>query len=169
MKKTIIFSLAILSLFLISCGGGKSNDASAPSDKPLSPNAFNQTAMDVFKTAQTALDAFDSKITAGVKSKDLASITAAAEKATTEVDAQIEKLKAVNEPEGGQAYKDAVLKALEGVKSIIETGKKYGNLPEGYSKTEFDKLEKEYNKKRNELSRILKSVGTAASAFTKNL
>ncbi len=169
MKKTIFLSIALLSFFFISCGGGKSGDASTPSDKPLTPQAFNQTAMDVFKAAQKAMDNFDSQITAGVKTKDLKSITTAADKATAEVDVQIEKLKAVNAPEGGQEYKDAVLKSLDGVKSIIETGKKYGDLPEGYSRVEFNNLEKEYNNKRTELSATLKKVGTAASAFTKNI
>jgi len=164
--KKIIFLATVLSLLFISCGGSKNADPDA-APAALSPKAFNETAMKVFTDANNALSVFDAKITAGVKSKDMASITAASETAMTAVDAQIEKLKAVTAPEGGEAYKDAVLKALDGVKSVIETGKKYGELKEGYSKTEFSKLEKEYNDKRTKLSAALNSVATAHKAFSK--
>ena len=156
MKKLLF--LALISVFFFSCGGGSSS---------LSPKAFNDAAISIFKGANKTMDAFDSQITAAVKSNDLASIAGAAESASTEIDAQIEKLKALVAPQGGEDYKNAVLKTLETVKSIIETGKKYGNLKEGYAKSEFNALEKEYNSIRTQLSNELKSVASAAEAFSK--
>jgi len=165
MKKIILFAAFLLSILITSCGGSASGDGSASA--PLSPKAFSEKLMNIFTDASKALDVFDKKITASVKSKDMASITAAGETAVTEVDAQIEKLKAVNAPEGGEAYKEAVLKSLDGIKSIIETGKKYGELKEGYSQTEFNKLEKEYNSKRKQLSAALQGVAAAERTFSK--
>lgn len=161
MKKVII--LILISIAFAACGGGSSSGGSSP----MSPKAFDNTAMDVFKKAKNSMDAFDSKITAGIKSKDFASIATAADNALAEVDAQIEKLKAANAPEGGNGYKESVLKTLNTTKEIIEIGKKYSALKEGYSQKEFSALEKEYNKKRTQLSKELKDVATASSEFSK--
>ena len=158
MKKLLSFTVVLISISFISCGGGSA---------PLSPKAFNETAISIFQGANKILDTFDAKITAGVKSNDFASIINAAESASTEIDAQIEKINAVIAPQGGEDYKEAVLKTLNTTKSIIETGKKYGELQEGYSNSEFNALEKEYNSKRTQLSNELKDVGKAASAFLK--
>lgn len=145
-----------MSMILVSCGGGGS----------LSPKAFNDSAISIFQEANNSLNAFDAKITAGVKGGDLASIGTAADAALAEVDAKIEKLNALNAPQGAEGYKDAVLKSLEGVKTIIETGKKYSTLPEGYSKSEFNALEKEYNSNRQKLSAQLQNVAKAQKEFT---
>ena len=158
MKKLLLLAVALISVSFFSCGGGS---------KPLSPKAFNDKAISIFKEANKTMDAFDAQITAGVKSNDLASIIGSAETASAEVDAQIEKLNAVVAPQGGEDYKNAVLKTLETIKSIIETGRKYGDLKEGYSKSEFNALEKEYNNKRKRLSNELSEVAKAASAFAK--
>ena len=158
MKKLLLLTVALISVSFFSCGGGS---------KPLSPKAFNDKAINIFKEANKIMDTFDTQITAGVKSNDLASITSGAESASTEVDTQIEKMKALIAPQGGEDYKNAVLKTLETIKSIIETGKKYGDLKEGYSNKEFNALEKEYNNKRKQLSNELKDVANAASAFSK--
>ena len=158
MKKLLFLTVSLISISFFSCGGGSTS---------LSPKAFNDSAISIFKEANKIMDAFDAQITAGVKSNDLASITGAAESASTEIDAQIEKMNALVAPQGGEDYKGAVLKTLETVKSIIETGQKYGNLKEGYSNSEFKALEKEYNNKRKQLSNELKDVGAAASTFLK--
>ena len=163
MKKLLFLTVSFISISFFSCGGGSTGGGSTS----LSPKAFNDNAISIFKDANKIMDAFDAKITTGVKSNDLASIASAAESASTEIDAQIEKMKALAAPQGGENYKNAVLKTLETIKSIIETGKKYSNLKEGYSNNEFKALEKEYNNKRTQLSNELKDVATAASTFLK--
>jgi hypothetical protein len=162
MKKLLFLAVILSSVTFFACGGGSSS-----SSAPLSPKAFNDKAINIFKGANKTMDTFDAKITAGIKSNDLASITSASELASTEINAQIENLNALVAPQHGEEYKASVAKTLETVKSIIETGKKYGELKEGYSKSEFNALEKEYNKKRKQLSNELKDVAKAASVFTK--
>jgi hypothetical protein len=154
MKTNSLFVLFVL--FLSACGGG----SSVPS-----PKVFDSTAIKIFMDAKDVLDAFDPKITAGVKSNDLASIAVAADAAMTKIDAQINKIDALIAPPGGEDYKAAVKKCLEMSKAIVETGKKYGELKEGYSKKEFNALEKEYNKKKTQLSNELKNVGKAQEKF----
>ncbi|WP_163268197.1 hypothetical protein [Dysgonomonas sp. 216] len=161
MKKAYLFVLTLsVSIIFAACSGG--------SGGPLNPKAFNDKAISIFEGATKTLDAFDAKITQGVKSNDLASIGEAAQLALTDIDAKIEAMKALNIPEGADAYKESVLKSLQSLKSIVETGKKYSELKEGYSKKEFNALEKEYNNKRKQLSADLKSVSKAASAFMKS-
>lgn len=157
MKKLLSFVIILISIFIsfTSCGGA------------ASPKTFNESAMRIFEGATKTLDNFDPKITAGVKSKDLASIAVAADAALAEVDAQIEKMKALATPENGEKYKESVLKSLESLKAIIETGKKYSELKEGYTKSEFNALEKEYNNKRKVLSDNLKEVAKTQADFAK--
>jgi hypothetical protein len=156
MRKFIFIAAILSSITFFACGGGTT-----------SPQAFNGTAIDIFKEANKTLDEFDSKITAGVKSSDLSSIAEAAESALEKVDGNIEKLKAINAPQSAEKYKESVLKSLDEVKAVIESGKKYAALTEGYSKSEFNALEKEYNKKRKQLSNELKNVATAQAEFMK--
>ena len=153
---TLFIATILSSLVFFACGDGT-----------MSPQTFNNTAIDIFKGANKVLDEFDSKITAGVKSKDLPSIAVAAESALEKVDSHTEKLKAINAPQSAEEYKEAVLKSLGEVKTIIETGKKYAELKEGYSKSEFNALEKEYNKNRKKLSETLQNVATAQAEFMK--
>ena len=157
MKKLNFIVIALVSVVLTACGGGGT----------LSPKAFNETAMNIFKAANTSLSEFDAKITEGVKSNDLASIATAAESALSKVEPQIEKMKGLAIPEGGEKYKESVLKSLETLKSIIETGKKYAALPEGYARSEFNALEREYNDKRKQLSTQLQDVAKAQTEFAK--
>ena len=156
MRKLIFVAAIFSSIFYFACGDGT-----------VSPQVFNNTAINIFKEANKVMDEFDAKITAGVKSNDLSSITAAAESALEKVDGHIEKLNAVKAPESAEKYKESVLKSLDGVKAIIETGKEYTTLKEGYSKKEFNALEKEYNKKRTQLSNELKNVAKAQAEFMK--
>jgi hypothetical protein len=162
MKKLTLTAVTFISFLFISCGGGSSTPT-APS-----PKVFNDTAIKIFQGANKALEEFDGKITTGVKSGDLASIAVAADAANTAVDTQIGKLNDLIAPEGGEGYKEAVMKSLESVKSLIEIGRKYSALPEGYSKKEFNDLEKEYNNKRKDLSNDLKNVGKAQTEFSKS-
>ena len=156
MRRIVFIAAIFSSIFYFACGDGT-----------ISPQVFNNTAINIFKEANKAMDEFDAKITASVKSNDLSSITVAAESALEKVEGQIEKLKAINAPESAEKYKETVLKSLDGVKSVIETGKEYAVLKEGYSKKEFNALEKEYNKKRTQLSNELKNVAKAQADFMK--
>ena len=155
--KTVNF-IAIFSMMVafVACGGGT-----------MSPKTFDSAVIEIFKGANNTLSEFDAKITDGVKSQDLPSITTAAESALATVEKQIEKLQAIQAPENAEAYKESVIKCLDGVKALIETGKKYGALEEGYAKSEFAALEKEYNKLRTQLSNNLKGVATAQAEFMK--
>ncbi|MDU1891200.1 MAG: hypothetical protein E6767_10945 [Dysgonomonas sp.] len=156
MKQIYFIAVILISILLFSCSGGTT-----------SPRTFNNDAIKIFSEASKVLDEFDSKITAGVKSNDLASIEIAANSALEKVDTQTEKMQAINVPQNGEEYKDAVLKSLGTVKELIEIGRKYSALKEGYSKREFNALEKEYNNKRKQLSVELKDVGKAQSQFMK--
>ena len=154
MKKLSLIAIALISIVCISCGGKGS----------VSPQDFNNSAMEIFGEANNALSEFDAKITEGVTSSDLASIAVAAESALEKVDAQIEKLKAIS-TKNGEKYKESVLKSLDSVKAIIETGKKYAELAEEYTREEFDNLEAEYNSKRTQLSQELMNIATAQAEF----
>ena len=156
MKKFIFIAAILCSVGFFACGDGT-----------MSPKTFDATAIDIFKAANKTLDEFDAKITTGVKSNDLPSITAAAELALEGVDGNIEKLKAINAPQSAEQYKETVLNALNEVKALIEIGKGYANLKEGYSKGEFNALEREYNKKRKQLSASLQNVAKAQTEFMK--
>lgn len=158
MKKVLFMAAIVIPVIFMACGGGT-----------MSPQTFNNTAMKKFEEANKALDEFDAKITEGVKSDNLASITVAAEEAMKKVDTQIEEMKAVKAPQTAEAYKESVLKCLDGVKAIIETGKKYAELKEGYSNSEFNALEKEYNSKRKQLSNDLKTVAKVQAEFAKSV
>jgi len=155
--KTVNF-IAIFSMMVafVACGSGA-----------MSPKAFDSAAIEIFKGANNTLNEFDAKITAGVKSNNLPSIAAAAESALAKVEKQIEKLQAIEAPENAEAYKESVLKCLDGVKALIKTGEKYAALKEGYAKSEFAALEKEYNTLKTQLSKNLKGVATAQSEFMK--
>lgn len=156
MNKVIFITAIFISIVFAACGGGT-----------LSPKAFNDSAIKIFEGANKTLDEFDGKITAGVKSNDVASIAVAADSALAKINIQIEKLNALNAPQNGEEYKEAVLKSLDAVKVIIETGKKYSALKEGYSRSEFNALEKEYNKNRKSLSEKLKDVAKVQAEFAK--
>ena len=153
--KKIIFTV-LCSIVFFACGDGT-----------MSPQTFNSTAISIFTDAKKVMDEFDAKITAGVKSSDLPSIAAAAEPALEKINGLIEKLDAIKAPQSAESYKKSVLKSLEGVKTVIETGKKYSSLKEGYSKNEFNTLEKEYNNNRKQLSDELKNVATTQAEFMK--
>ncbi|MCC8155627.1 MAG: hypothetical protein LIP01_16510 [Tannerellaceae bacterium] len=148
--------MAAVCLILTSCG----------SNPTTSPRVFNETLMKSFKTANDALEEFDSTITASVKADQLTNITSAADTALAKVDEQIDKVSNLNATDG-EAYKKAVLTCFYTVKEIIEIGRKYATLEEGYSKSEFNALEKEYNAKRKQLSGELQEAATAASNYSK--
>lgn len=164
MKNLSFIAVILVSIAFMACGGSGKSDSTS-NGKPVSSQVLNESAMKIFQAANTALDEFDPKITAGIKSKDLASIATAAAAATAIIDAEIEKLNAINAPQEGEGYKNAVLKCLDEAKSIVETGKKYSELKEGYSKSEFNALEKEYNNKRQILSKSLLDVAKEQKAF----
>lgn len=156
MKKLLFIVAAFIAITFVACGGGA-----------MDPHAFNNTAMKKFEEANKALDKFDAKITEGVRGNDLASIATAAEAALKEIDVQLEEMKAINAPENGEAYKNAVVKALETTKELVEIGKKYSVLPEGYSNSEFNALENEYNAKRKQLSQELSQIASVQAEFAK--
>lgn len=155
MKKLIFITTTLI--FLFSCGNSNSPG----------PKTFNSSAISIFTQANKILDDFDAKITAAVKGNNVESLSAEADQALLKVDEQIEKMKAINAPEHGEEYKEAVLSSLEKLKSIVETGKKYSELKEGYSKKEFNALEKEYNNKRKDLSQQLSKVAKVQADFAK--
>ncbi|MCD7972839.1 MAG: hypothetical protein LUG18_09270 [Candidatus Azobacteroides sp.] len=161
MKKVFFLAVALMSVILFSCGDG--------STRTVGPRVFNDTAIKTFQAANKTLEEFDAKITEAVKTNNLSGLEAEADAASADIDEKIEKMQALNGPETAQDYKNAVLKSLESVKEVIATGKKYASLPEGYSKKDFNALEKEYNEKRKELSNNLKEVATAQAAFAKTV
>lgn len=157
MKKIYFAALTLLSVVMVACGGGTT-----------SPQVFNNTAINSFEKAGEALDEFDAKLTECVKGDNLADVPAAVDAALVKVDAQIERLNALNNPKG-EEFKQSVMVCMDIVKELLEIGRKYASLGEGYSNSEFNALEKEYNAKRMELSKALQTVGEVQSAFAKSV
>ncbi|MCD8174255.1 MAG: hypothetical protein LUD76_12535 [Alistipes sp.] len=157
MKITSLAIVASICLALVSCGEGTT-----------SPKVFNDTAISAFQEATKVLDSFDAKITEHINDGTPSAIGEDADAALAEVDKQRGRVEALNNPKG-EEYKQAVLKSLDTVKDIVETGKQYSDLPEGYSWAEFDAIRKVYNDKRSELSANLQEVAAAQVEFVKNV
>ncbi len=154
--KKILFVLCTCALTLASCGGNKNS---------VDFEAINLGMIEAFTKANEAVTVFDGKITEGVTSNDFASIAVAADTAIVAIDKQIEAVNAIAVPENGKAYQEATVKSLNVTKDLVEVGRKYSDLKEGYTPEEFATLDSVYNVQRTVLSQELANVATAAQEF----
>ena len=154
--KKVLFSLITVALILTACGGS------------VSPTMLNETIVKTGQDVVNIKNTFDKDLTSAIKSKNYESITAITDSALTKMDAKIDRLKAMQAPEGGQAYKEIALKTFEEIRANVEIGKKYADLKPGATK-EFRELEKEYNAKEKECAKLFKEIGKVQSEYAKSV
>lgn len=154
--KKLLFLLITAAFVLTSCGGS------------VSPTRLNETIVKTGEKVVNIKNSFDKDLTSAIRAKNYESITAITDSALTKIDTEIDKLKTLEAPEGGEAYKEIALKTFEEIRANVEIGKKYAELKPGATK-EFRALEKEYNAKEAECAKLFKEVGKVQAEYAKSV
>lgn len=152
--KKVLFSLLVLSLLIVSCGGP-------------SPVKFN----DALVQANTAIGdvsmTYQNDLTQAIDSESYESITAMTDSALAKIDAELEIVKVLEVPKGGDAFKAAALKSYESFRSLVETGKKFATLTKESTQEDFEKIETEYDGKFDEYSKTFDELSKAQLDYAK--
>ncbi|MFV0418600.1 MAG: hypothetical protein ACK5KT_07725 [Dysgonomonas sp.] len=152
--KKVLFSLLVLSLIIVSCGGP-------------SPVKFN----DALVKANTAIGnvgaAYQNDLSQAISSESFENIAVVTDSALAKIDAELEIVKALEAPKGGETFKAAALKSYESLRTVVETSRKFAVLTKESTQEDFDKIEKEYDEKFDEYSKSFDELAKAQMDYAK--
>lgn len=152
--KKVLFSLFALSLLIVSCGGP-------------SPVKFN----DALVKANTAIGdisaTYQNDLTQAISSESFENIAVLTDSALAKIDTELEVVKALEAPKGGETFKDAALKSYESFRALVETGKKFSTLTKESTEEDFDKIEKEYGGQFDTYSKSFDELSKAQMDYAK--
>jgi hypothetical protein len=135
--KKLLFSLLAVGLVLTSCGG-------------TSPTKFNNAIIGANTAISEVGNSYMNTLSVAVSTNSYESIAAATDSALVKIDAELDIIKALEVPKGGDAYKDAAVKAYESLRAVVESGKKFSTLTEESSVEDMNKISEEYEVKMQE-------------------
>lgn len=152
--KKVLFSLLALTLVFASCGGP-------------SPVAFN----DALVKANTAIgdisNTYQNDLTQAINSESFENIAVLTDSALAKIDAELEIVRALEVPKGGDEFKSAALKSYENFRALVEAGKKFSTLTAESTQEDFEKIEKEYDGKFDEYSKSFDELSKAQMEYAK--
>lgn len=149
----LLFSLMIVALTFVSCGPDVTK--------------YNDTVVDLHTNVNNVHGDFDEKLDKAIESDSYADMKAAAEEALSKVDADTEKLKALDVPSGAEAFQESAEKLFQSIRSTIEIGAKFSTLTSESSEDEINKLIDEYNAAIEEYSKLDDAMGAAQKDLAK--
>jgi len=154
--KKLLFSLLVVGLILTSCGG-------------TSPTKFNEAIVKANTTISEVGNSYMTTLSSAVSTNSYEGIAAATDSALVKIDAELDIVKALEVPKGGDAYKDAAVKAYESLRSFVESGKKFSTLTPESSVGDMNKVSEEYEAKMKEYTDNFTALTKAQSEYAKEV
>lgn len=152
--KKVLFSLFVLVLILASCGGA-------------SPTAFNDGIVKAHATLSQIGTAYIGSLSTAVSAGTYDIIASKTDSALVKIDTELAVIKALEVPEGGDAYKSAAIEASESLRAFIESGKGFSTLTKESSVDEYNKVSEEYEAKMKKYTQGIEALTQAQEAYAK--
>jgi len=152
--KKVLFSLFAVMVVMASCGGAdpvKFNDALSKANTEISDVSTD----------------YQNTIMKSMESGDFASITTQTDSALAKIDKEIDVVKALEVPKGGDAFKEAAIKAYESLREVVETGRKFSVLTAESTEEDIMKISTEYDKKIDGYSELFNDLVKAQADYAK--
>jgi len=153
MKKVLISLLAV-TFILVSCGGP-------------SPTAFNDALVKANTEISNVSLTYQNELTKAIGSESFDNIIALTDTALAKIDAELTIVKGLEVPKGGDAFKAAAIKSYEGLRAVVETGKKFSTLTAESTQEDFDSIESDYDSKLDEYSKSFDELSSAQMEYAK--
>lgn len=152
--KKILFSLFALTLILVSCGGA-------------SPTAFNDSIVKAHTNLSQIGTSYIGSLSSAVSAGTYDIIVAQTDSALVKIDVELETVKALEVPKGGDAYKEAAVKACESLRDFIASGKDFSSLTKESSVEEYNKVSEGYEAKMKVYTADIEALTKAQVAYAK--
>jgi hypothetical protein len=152
--KKLLFSLLAAGLILTSCGG-------------TSPIKFNEAIVKANTTISEVGSSYINTLSTAVSTNSYEGIAAATDSALVKIDAELNVVKALEVPKGGDAYKNAAIKTYESLRAFVESGKKFSTLTEESPVEEMNKISEEYEAKMKEYTDNFTTLTEAQAEYAK--
>lgn len=131
--KKVLFTLVALAVIMASCSG-------------ISAIDYNNKVIEVQTEIVKEADKFSKKVQTVMQTQDFAAIKVEADSSLAVIDTQINKLKDIKAPSGGEDFKEAAIKAFESYKVIFEKGASASTFTENSTPEELNKFIEEFTK-----------------------
>ncbi|MDR2956038.1 MAG: hypothetical protein LBV43_13260 [Prevotella sp.] len=152
--KKVLFSLLAVAIIMVSCGGAdpvKFNDALVKANTVISEVSSN----------------YDSELSDAINSEAFDKISTLTDSALVKIKAEIETVKNLDAPKGGEKFKETAIKTYESLSTLVETGKKFSTLTAESSEEQFDGINKEYTAKMEEYSKVFQELVDVQMEYAK--
>ena len=154
MKKVLLPVFAVLVFALTSCGGAD-------------PVKFNDALSKANTEIANVSTEYQNTIVKSMEANNFAAISAQTDSALAKIDKEIDIVKNLDAPKGGEAFKEAAIKAYESVRGFVETGRQFSTLTEESTQDDVMKISNEYDGKVNEYSKLFDELVKAQADYAK--
>lgn len=152
--KKLLFSLIATALVLVSCGG-------------VDPVAFNDAIVKANTTITALGETYQNDITKSIESSDFSAIAAQTDSALAKINTEIDIVKSLEVPKGGDGFKEAAVKTYESLRDVVETGRKLSTLNTDSTEEAANSIMKEYDEKSSIYSKQFDELAKAQMDFAK--
>ncbi|MBB4035962.1 copper chaperone CopZ/predicted small lipoprotein YifL [Dysgonomonas hofstadii] len=152
--KKVLFSLFAVMMVFASCGGPD-------------PVKFNDALSKANTEITNVSTEYQDAIAKLIEDTNFSAITAQTDSALAKINKEIDIVKALEAPKGGDAFKEAAIKTYEGLRSVVETGKKFSSLTAESTDVDLENITNEYDAKIDEYSKLFDALVNAQAEYAK--
>lgn len=152
--KKLLLSLLAVGLILTSCGG-------------VSPTKFNDAIVKANTNISNVGASYINTLATAVSSGSYDGIAAVTDSALVKIDAELDIVKALEVPKGGESYKDTAVKTYESLRAFVESGKKFSTLTKDSSVEDINNVSAEYETKMKAYTDSFDELTKAQMAYAK--
>ncbi|NDV79398.1 hypothetical protein [Dysgonomonas sp. 511] len=149
--KKVLFSLIAVATFFVACGP--------------SPVAFNDAIVNANTNITKIGEDYQNEVSKSMQNSNFADVAAQTDSALVKINAEIDKVKALEVPKGGDAFKEAAVNTYESLRDMVEIGRKFGTLTAESDASELNKIVDEYNAKMEEYTKHFNDLSQAQMDF----
>jgi hypothetical protein len=128
---------------------------------------FNEAIVKANEVISEVGSSYTFSLSTALSTGSYESIAATTDSALVKIDAELNIVKALEAPKGGDAYKEAAIKAYESLRAYVESGKKFSVLTKESSKEELNKAQNECEAKMKEFESNFDTLTQAQADYAK--